>query len=149
MINLKALRSAKSTKIAFVDVNRIVNKEMVKNLRSRLNVSQAVFATIMNVSKKTIEAWEEGLNPIKGGAAVAIYLLDKHIGLSRDLIEMEVSEHETASLFPFTTSKKYFYLSLSGESNNYDDMTSQVKYVIKQKEQTDSCDFKTSKGAII
>ena len=81
MINLKALRSAKSTKIAFVDVNRIVNKEMVKNLRSRLNVSQAVFATIMNVSKKTIEAWEEGLNPIKGGAAVAIYLLDKHIGL--------------------------------------------------------------------
>ncbi len=139
MINLKALKNAKSTKISFADVNKVVDKELVKSLRKRLNVSQAVFATIMNVSKKTIEAWEEGTNPIKGGAAVAIYLLDKHIGLSRDLIEMEVPEDETASSFPFAYNKKYFYTLFLGEEAEYSEKRSSVRYVIEQRGSTDAC----------
>jgi len=140
MINLKALKNAKSTKIAFTDVNKIVEREMVKNLRKRLNVSQAVFATILNVSKKTIEAWEEGINPIKGGAAVAIYLLDKHIGLSRDLIEMEVPEDENASYFPFAYKKKYFYTSFLGEDNKYSETYSPVVYVVQPQDGIEVCD---------
>ncbi len=138
MINFKALKSAKSTKITFTDVNKLVDKELVKNLRKRLNVSQAVFAAMMNVSKKTIEAWEEGANPIKGGAAVAVYLLDKHISLSRDLIEMEVPEDGTASSFPFAYSKKYFYTSFLQEHSLYADNFGSVKYFLKPQVDIDA-----------
>ena len=136
MINLKALKSAKSTKITITRVNEIVDGSYVKELRKRLNVSQVVFATIMNVSKKTVEAWEEGRNPIKGGAAVAIYLLNKHIGLSRDLIEMELPENEKADAFPFATSVKYFNCNFYDEDQKYIEELRPVKYVIQNRKNT-------------
>jgi DNA-binding transcriptional regulator YiaG len=141
MINLNALKEAKSTKITFTEVNRIVDKELAKNLRNRLNVSQAVFATMMNVSKKTVEAWEAGTNPIKGGAAVAIYLLDKHIGLSRDLIRMEVPEGENLSFFPFAHVNKYFRLPFDIEEGEYADNYSPIRYVLEKKPKSSSCDY--------
>jgi|LSQX01.3.fsa_nt_gb DNA-binding transcriptional regulator YiaG len=140
MINLNALKEAKSTKITFADVNKIVDKVLAKNLRNKLNVSQAVFATMMNVSKKTVEAWEAGTNPIKGGAAVAIYLLDKHIGLSRDLIRMEVPEDENPSFFPFAHANKYFLLPFDIEEAEYADNYSPTRYVIETKPKSLSCD---------
>ncbi len=40
--------------------------EEVRWTRERLRVSQAVFAMLMGVSPKAVEAWEAGTNPPKG-----------------------------------------------------------------------------------
>ena len=38
----------------------------VKRLRSFLQLSVSLFASLMNVSVKTVEAWERGDNPVTG-----------------------------------------------------------------------------------
>lgn len=38
------------------------NKEKVKEIRINFGISQAVFATVIGVSTKTVEAWESGRN---------------------------------------------------------------------------------------
>lgn len=38
----------------------------VKEVRSSLGMTQAVFAAVMGVSSKTVEAWEEGVNSPSG-----------------------------------------------------------------------------------
>lgn len=40
----------------------------IKDIRNALGMTQAVFATFMGVSKKTVEAWESGRNMPDGPA---------------------------------------------------------------------------------
>lgn len=40
--------------------------ESIKSVRSDLGMTQVVFASVMGVSKKTVEAWEEGVNTPSG-----------------------------------------------------------------------------------
>ena len=42
--------------------------EEVKTIRKQTGTSQAVFAKLFGVSKKTVEAWEEGVNIPSGPA---------------------------------------------------------------------------------
>lgn len=53
-----------------------INKDYVRNLRIKLKLTQKVFASILGVSKKTIEKWEQGRNPVVGPAARLLYLID-------------------------------------------------------------------------
>jgi putative transcriptional regulator len=50
----------------------------VKNIRYRLEVSQPVFAQLLNVSPETVRAWEQGKNPPSGPAARLLELADSH-----------------------------------------------------------------------
>ena len=50
------------------------SKTKIKKLRTELNVSQAVFAKILNVSLQTVRAWEQGDN-IPKGATVRLFQL--------------------------------------------------------------------------
>lgn len=53
-------------------------KTKVKALREKkLNVSQAVFAEILNVSDKTVKAWEQGINRPSKSSARLLQLLEK------------------------------------------------------------------------
>lgn len=52
----------------------VISNTTFKDLRNRLNFTQNKFANILGVSKKTIEKWEQGVNPIKGPAARLVYL---------------------------------------------------------------------------
>jgi len=38
-----------------------MKKQEIVKLRQQLNLSQAVFASVLNVSVKTVQAWEQGL----------------------------------------------------------------------------------------
>lgn len=46
----------------------VYSAEDVKQIRNNLNMSQSIFAVILGVSKKTIEAWEAGTNTPNGSA---------------------------------------------------------------------------------
>ena len=45
-----------------------ISSKEVKELRQKLNASQSVFANYLNVSPKTIQAWEQGIGKPKGAA---------------------------------------------------------------------------------
>lgn len=62
---------------SFWKIEDTVSPEDVKNLRSKLNVSQVTLARIFGISEKTVEKWESGHNPIKGTAAKLIYILNQ------------------------------------------------------------------------
>ena len=65
-----------------------IDGEYVKNLRKKLNLSQGMFATLMRVSVKTVEKWEQGRNPVTNGNIVAMILLDRDPSLLREFIEI-------------------------------------------------------------
>lgn len=50
----------------------------VKDLRYRLELSQPIFAQLMNVSPETVRAWEQGKNPPSGPAARLLELASEH-----------------------------------------------------------------------
>jgi putative transcriptional regulator len=51
---------------------RKVKPEEVKNIRHDFHVSQAVFAKLIGVSKRTLEKWEQGKSEVPGPAAVLL-----------------------------------------------------------------------------
>lgn len=68
--NLKA-RKLKHT---FVAVRTYTAKE-IKEIRSNLGMTQDMFAGIIGVSKKTVEAWESGRNTPNGAARRLISIM--------------------------------------------------------------------------
>ena len=49
----------------------------IKQLRTRLNLSQAILAGILGVSHKAVQAWEAGTNQPAGPAARLIDMLER------------------------------------------------------------------------
>lgn len=93
---------AKSTKltIEFADLSNI-NKTTFKKLREDLGYSQHVFSNILGVSKKTIEKWEQGKNPIKGPTARLLYLINDDHKLLDKLYTSELSYSDNKAPLQF------------------------------------------------
>ena len=48
-----------------------LSKKEIADIRKRINVSQAVFAALLNISPKTVQAWEQG-NGKPSGASLKL-----------------------------------------------------------------------------
>jgi putative transcriptional regulator len=55
-----------------------MTKEEVKALREKLKVSQAVFANYLNVSAKSVQAWEQGIGKPAGAALRLLIIARKN-----------------------------------------------------------------------
>lgn len=81
---LKGLREAvefesgkidlRSTTLEIPDAPPLFTKEDVKEVRTRLNVSQPIFAKLLAVSADTVKAWERGANKPSGSSARLIQM---------------------------------------------------------------------------
>ena len=60
------------------DPPEAVTSETVKRLRDAVNASQAVFARFLNVSTKTVQAWESGVRPVAGPALLLFRIARAH-----------------------------------------------------------------------
>jgi len=98
MINVKDLIKHSGTQFDFSGLDARVSKEDIKSLRESLNYSQTLFADLFGVSKKTVEKWEQGVNPVKGAAARLATLLMKDPRMSNNFI----NETETANPYSST-----------------------------------------------
>ena len=49
----------------------------IKKIRSKIHVSQAVLAHILNIQTTTLQKWEMGINTPNGAAARLLQLIDK------------------------------------------------------------------------
>jgi len=56
---------------------RTYGKEKIKTIRTNKNMTQHMFADLLGVSVKTVEAWESGTRPPSGTASRILELLER------------------------------------------------------------------------
>ena len=57
---------------------RHITPRELKSIRAKFNVSQAVFAALIQVSTRTLQKWEQGVKPVDGAAAVLLGDMLRH-----------------------------------------------------------------------
>jgi len=77
LLNIEKLKKSKKFVYYHDESKQIVTSAFVKKLRIDLKMSQSVFASVLGVTKKTIEKWEQGKNPVSGPAAKLLFLVQK------------------------------------------------------------------------
>ncbi|MBR6515717.1 MAG: type II toxin-antitoxin system MqsA family antitoxin [Bacilli bacterium] len=83
------LKSSNHYSVFYAEIENEVNGEFVKNLRKKLNMTQNLLASVLGVTKKTIEKWEQGVNPIKGCSARLLYLINKNPSIIKEFYSFE------------------------------------------------------------
>ncbi|MBA3767875.1 MAG: helix-turn-helix domain-containing protein [Acidobacteria bacterium] len=66
------------TRIAVPRPPRPMSSAEIARLRKRLNYSQTIFARVLNVSTKTVQAWEQGLRVPSDAALKLLSIARKH-----------------------------------------------------------------------
>lgn len=74
----KGLITLKSESLSLPDGPPKYTKGKIKKIRKQLNVSQGVFAKILNVSIQTVRAWEQGDNTPKGTTTRLLQIIEKN-----------------------------------------------------------------------
>lgn len=97
----------------------IVTPENLRALRNELNLSQSKFANIFGVSKKTIEKWEQGANPIKGAATRLIYLIMKDSSIMTKLYSQKLIKVDDQLFVPQTAKSFFVVNNTEYEKNSY------------------------------
>jgi len=76
--NLDTSLTTKELKKQGINIpKRNISAKEIKQIRSSLNVSQAVFAKLLNVSLSTVRQWEQELRNPSGSAIILLELLQK------------------------------------------------------------------------
>lgn len=70
------LKNVKVDRVNIASLPRF-NAQQIRVLRERHKLTQQVFADVLGVSKKTVEAWEAGRNTPNGPAQRMLGLMDK------------------------------------------------------------------------
>lgn len=63
---------------AAVDPPPAYDAQQIRSLRKRLNVSQPIFAGMLNVSGSTVRAWEQGQRQPDGPSLRLLQIADRH-----------------------------------------------------------------------
>ena len=66
--------------------HRMSGKEIVDLRTKKLNVSQHVFALLLNVSPRTVQAWEQNLNTPGGPALRLLWLIKNQPDILRAIL---------------------------------------------------------------
>ena len=69
--------------------NELVNKDFIKSLRSKLDFTQVVFSSVLGVSVKTVEKWEQGSVEPRSIVKKFLYLVDKKPELINEFYSFE------------------------------------------------------------
>ncbi len=67
-----------TTRTAMVEPPPRYDAKRVRTLREKLDLSQAVFARALNVSDKTVKAWEQGSSPPSGATLRLLEMVEEH-----------------------------------------------------------------------
>ena len=73
-----ARKGYRVTRVAVPRAPRPMSSEEIARLRKRLNCSQSVFARALNVSTRTIQAWEQGARTPRDTALKLLTIARKH-----------------------------------------------------------------------
>ena len=77
-----------------IKVNEIdfsyIDGKYLRNLRVSLKMSQVLFAEYLGVSKKAIEKWEQGKNPVNGTIQRMLFLIESDPAILSKLREVGI-----------------------------------------------------------
>ena len=124
-LDFEKLKNLPYTELQFAEIEKKVDADFVKETRKKLQFNQTLFAELIHVSKKTVEAWEQKKNPIGGGNAIIIYLIHEDPSVATKLLK--VVTHNGASVTP-----KFLPFVVEGTS------TTQLFPLLKETWQNDS-----------
>ncbi len=100
-LDFNVLRNAEKYSVDFFDIDNKISSSTVKQIREEHNMSQAFFARVLGVSKKTIEKWEQGKNPITGTSARLLYLIKEDFVTIRrfyqEIVEVNGMKHYSST----------------------------------------------------
>ena len=68
-----------------------LSAEEIRHIRKTLNVSQSVFAKLLNVSLSSVRQWEQGLRKPSGSTMILLELLQKEPHLLDYRIDLSVA----------------------------------------------------------
>ena len=68
----------RTTKVELPASPKVINSTEIAKIRQRLNFSQAMFAKYLNVSKRTVQAWEQGIRIPSDAALKLLIVAKKH-----------------------------------------------------------------------
>lgn len=71
-------RDLRVTRVAAPRPPAPVSREEIVGIRRRLNCSQSVFAMMLNVSPRTVQAWEQGTREPSDAALKLLSIADRH-----------------------------------------------------------------------
>jgi putative transcriptional regulator len=71
-------RNLKVTRIQAPRPPKVMSPRDIARIRERLNCSQAVFAMMLNISTKTVQAWEQGSREPSDAALKLLTIAKKH-----------------------------------------------------------------------
>lgn len=57
---------------------KVLSAKEIAKVRTQMNVSQAVFARYLNISTKTVQAWEQGIGKPNGAGLKLLSIAKKH-----------------------------------------------------------------------
>ncbi len=63
--------------------------ESIKRIRTRRNLTQYLFGSVIGVSVRTVEAWEQGKNVPNRSASRVIDMIDKDPDFVKDIVQIE------------------------------------------------------------
>lgn len=113
------------TKIIFEmpDFNSLVDKNFVKTLRMQLGFSQQVFANSIGVSKKAVEKWEQGVNPVIGPTARLMYIINENNDIMSKIynayiLKPDVKQNESFYNYSNVLSKESVFV-VGEDTRNY------------------------------
>lgn len=66
------------TRVAVPRPPEPMSKEEIAAVRHKLNCSQSVFAMLLNISPRTVQAWEQGAREPSDAALKLLSIADKH-----------------------------------------------------------------------
>lgn len=68
----------RTTRIALPTAPKRMSAREIARLRDRLSYSQSMFARVLNVSTKTVQAWEQGAREPSDAALKLLTIADRH-----------------------------------------------------------------------
>ena len=91
MFNTEILKQSKGVTVSFAELP-VIDSNYVKNFRKEHNLTQKRLSILLNVTKKTIEKWEQGTNKVSGCAITLFYLFTEKPELMNMILSVEYGD---------------------------------------------------------
>jgi len=86
--NVKTSFSEKELKALGVTIPKVeINAKDIQEIRKRINLSQSVFAKVLNVSPSSVRQWEQGKRTPSGSTKILLELLKENPSILNYRIE--------------------------------------------------------------
>ena len=69
----------------------VINAGDIKYIRKQINVSQLVFAKLLNTSLSTVRQWEQGVRRPSGSTMVLLELLQRDVTILNYRLDLEMA----------------------------------------------------------